>query len=92
MVEDVDEEVEIISDSEGEVIHVEPGHLQEMLPMEQAGWLVLIEEVLVDREIWEDERHFRRDWATEDINPVPEYPEPPEYVDPPQYLEPSLIR
>jgi len=33
---------------------------------------------------------FRRDQATEDINPMLAYPEPPEYIEPPQYLEPSL--
>jgi len=88
VVDDDGNVVEVISDSEGEVIQVEPGHLREMTPA--AGRLVLIEEVLADQEIWEDERHFQRDWVTEDVDPVPEYPELLDYIDPPQYLEPSL--
>jgi len=61
-----------------------------MMPVEQAGQLIPIEEVPGDQEIWEDERNFRRDQATEDVNPVPAYPEPLEYVEPPEYLEPSV--
>ena len=52
-----------------------------MTPGEYAGRLIPVEEV------WEDERNFREDRLTEDINPVPSYPEPPEYIPPPVYDE-----
>ena len=84
VVDDDGDEVEVISDSEGEVVQVELGHLREMMSMEQVGRLILIEEVPGDQEIWEDERNFRRDWVTEDVNPVLTYPKPLEYVEPPQ--------
>jgi len=84
----LDDEVEIVEDSEpGREVLIEdmtPEAIQvvrEMTPGEFAGRLVPIEEV------WEDERNFRRDRATEDVNPVPEYPEPPEYIPPPVYDE-----
>jgi len=53
--------------------------VREMTSGEYAGRLIPVEEV------WEDERNFRRDRLTEDVNPVPEYPEPPEYIPPPVY-------
>jgi len=59
--------------------------VREMTPVEFTGCFIPIEEVEADREIWEDERNFRRDQVTEDVNPVPEYPEPPEYIPPPVY-------
>ena len=61
--------------------------VREMTPGEYAGHLVPIDEIEADGEIWEDERVFRRDRLTEDINLVPGYPEPPEYVPPPVYNE-----
>jgi len=73
VVEDDEDEVEIVEDSE-------PGRevlIEEMTPAE----------IEADEEVWEDERAFRRDRLTEDINPVPGYPEPPEYVPPPVYDE-----
>ena len=51
------------------------------------GRLIPIEEIEADEDVWEDERNFRRDRLTEDINPVPSYPEPPEYIPPPVYDE-----
>ena len=63
------------------------GHLRMMPPVEQAGRLIPVEEIERDEDLWEDERHFRRDRATEDVNPVPSYPEPPEYIPPPVYDE-----
>jgi len=73
-------EVEVIDNSKDGVEEVE----------EIPGWLVPIENVAPDQEIWENERKFRRDRVTEDVNPVLAYPEPPEYIEPPQYLEPSV--
>jgi len=56
-------------------------------PGEYARRLIPIDEIEADEEVWEDERAFRRDRLTEDINPVPGYPEPPEYIPPPVYDE-----
>jgi len=92
VVEDEDDKVEIMEDSEigreVEIHDMTPGELvREMTPGEWVGRLVPIEEVEVDEEVWEDKRHFRRDRLTEDVNPVPEYPEPLEYIPPPVYDE-----
>ena len=92
VVEDDDDEVEIVEDSEisreVEIRDMTPGELvREITPVDLAGRLILIEEVVADQEVWEDKRAFRRDWLTEDVNPVPEYPEPPKYVPPPIYDE-----
>jgi len=89
MVEELlDDEVEEVEDSEpGREVLIEdmtPEAIQEvreMTPGEFAGRLIPVEEV------WEDERNFREDRLTEDINPVPSYPEPPEYIPPPVYDE-----
>jgi len=84
----LDDEIEVVEDSElGREVLIEevtPEAIQvirEMTPGEYAGRLIPVEEV------WEDERDFRSDRATEDVNPVPEYPEPPEYIPPPVYDE-----
>jgi len=94
VVEDDEDEVEIVEDSEpGREVLIEemtPAAIQEvreMTPGEYRGRLVLIDEIEEDGEVWEDERMFRRDRLTEDINPVPRYPEPPEYIPPPVYDE-----
>jgi len=95
VVEDDEDEVEIVEDSEpGREVFIEemtPAEIQEvreMTPRQYAGRLVLIDEIEAEEgEVWEDERMFRRDRLTEDINPVPEYPEPPEYIPPPIYDE-----
>jgi len=86
------EDDEIVEDSEvGEEIRSEEGtpevilEVRAMSPDEFAGRLVPIEEVAPIQEIWEDERNFRRDRATEDRDPVPEYIDPPEYLPPPLY-------
>ena len=88
----LDDEVEIVEDSEpGREVLIEdmtPEAIQavrEMSPREYVGRLIPIEEVEVREEVWEDERLFREDRLTEDINPVPSYPEPPEYIPPPVY-------
>jgi len=85
----LDDEVEVVEDSEpGREVLIEDmtpkviQEVREMTPGEFAGHLIPVEE-----EVWEDERNFRRDRATEDINPVPEYPKPPEYIPPPVYDE-----
>jgi len=90
----LDDEVEEVEDSEpGREVLIEdmtPEAIQgirEMTPGEYAGRLIPIEEVEVRGEVWEDERLFREDRLTEDINPVPSYPEPPEYIPPPVYDE-----
>jgi len=84
----LDDEVEVVEDSKpGREVLIEdmtPEAIQEvreMTPGEYAGRLIPVEEV------WEDERNFREDRLTEDINPVPSYPEPPEYIPPPVYDE-----
>jgi len=84
----LDNEVEVVEDSEpGWEVLIEDmtpeviQEVREMTPGEFVGRLIPVEEV------WEDERNFRRDRATEDINPVPEYPKPPEYIPPPVYDE-----
>jgi len=59
--------------------------VREMMPAGQVGHLVPIEGVPRDQDIWEDERNFCQDRATEDHNPVPNNPEPPEYIPPPVY-------
>jgi len=94
VVGDDEDEVEIVEDSEpGREVLIEEMTLagirevREMTPGEYAGRLIPIDEIEADEEIWEDERVFRRDRLTEDINPVPGYPEPPEYVPPPVYDE-----
>jgi len=95
VVEDDEEEVEVVEDSEpGREVLIEemtPAAIQEvreMTPGEYRGRLVLIDEIEAEEgEVWEDERAFRRDRLTEDINPVPGYPEPPEYIPPPMYDE-----
>ena len=91
MVEDDEDEVEVVEDSElerevliEEMTPIEIREVRDMTLGEYGRCLVPIEEV---DEIWEDERAFRRDRLTEDINPVPGYPEPPEYVPPPVYDE-----
>ena len=88
VVEDDEDKVEVVEDSEvGREVLIEDMTpeaiigVREMTPGEFVGHLIPIEEV------WEDERNFRRDRATEDTNPVPEYPEPPEYIPPPVYDE-----
>jgi len=85
----LDDEIEVVEDSEpGREVLIEemtPAVIREvrdMTPGEYAGRLVL-----VDEEDWEDERAFGRNRLTEDVNPVPSYPEPPEYVPPPVYDE-----
>jgi len=90
----LDDEIEEVEDSEpGREVLIEdmtPEAIQgirEMTPGEYAGRLIPIEEVEVQGEVWEDERLFREDRLTEDINPVPSYPEPPEYIPPPVYDE-----
>jgi len=90
----LDDEVEEVEDSEPgrEVLIKEmtPEVIQgirEMTPGEYTGRLIPIEEVEVREGVWEDERLFREDRLTEDINPVPSYPEPPEYIPPPVYDE-----
>ena len=92
VVEDDKDEVEIVEDSEPgqevlieEMTPAEIREVREMTPGEYARCLIPIDEIKVDEEVWEDERAFRRDRLTEDINPVPSYPEPPEYVPPPVY-------
>jgi len=92
VVEDNKDRVEIVEDSEpGREVFIEemtPAAIQEvreMTPGEYRGRLVLIDKIEEDEEVWEDERMFRRDRLTEDINPVPGYPEPPEYIPPPVY-------
>jgi len=95
VVEDDKDEVEIIEDSEPgrevlieEMTPAEIREVREMMPGEYAGCLVLVDEIEAEEgEVWEDERMFRRDRLTEDINPVPGYPEPPEYIPPPVYDE-----
>jgi len=94
VVEDDEEEVEIMEDSEpGREVLIEemtPAEIREvrdMTPGEYVGRLVLINEIEEDVEVWEDERAFRRDRLPEDVNPVPSYPEPPEYIPPPMYDE-----
>jgi len=91
VVEDDEDEVEIVEDSKlGWEVFIEemtPAAIQEvreMTPGEYVRRLIPIEE---EGEIWEDERAFRRDRLTEDINPVPGYPEPLEYIPPPVYDE-----
>jgi len=86
--------VEIVEDSEpGREVLIEemtPAAIQEvrgMTPGEYRGRLVLIDEIEEEGEVWEDERAFRRDRLTEDINLVPGYPEPLEYIPPPMYDE-----
>jgi len=91
VVED-DDEVEVVEDSEPgrevEIRDMTPKELvREMTPAEFTGRLIPIEEVPNDQDIWEDERNFRWDWATEDQDPVPDYLEPPEYIPPPVYDE-----
>jgi len=93
VVEDDEEELEIVEDSEaGREVFIEemtPSVIREvrdMTPGEYAGRLIPIEE-MEDGGIWEDERNFRRDRATEDRDLVPRYPEAPEYVPPPMYDE-----
>jgi len=92
VVEDDEDEVEVVEDSEPgrevlieEMTPAEIREVREMTPGEYARRLIPINKIEVDEEIWEDERAFRRDRLTEDINPVPGYPEPPEYVPPPVY-------
>ena len=80
VVDEEGDEVEVIEDSEGEV-----EVLREMTPAEQAGRLVPIEEVPRDQDIWEDERNFCQDRATEDRDLVPNYPKPLKYIPPPVY-------
>jgi len=95
VVEDDEDEVEIVEDSEPgqevlieEMTPAEIREVREMMPRQYAGRLVLIDEIEAEEgDIWEDERMFRRDRLTEDINPVPGYPEPPEYIPPPVYDE-----
>jgi len=95
VVEDDEDEVEIVEDSEPgrevlieEMTPAEIREVREMTPRQYAGRLVLIDEIEAEEgEVWEDERMFRRDRLTEDINPVPGYPEPPEYIPPPVYDE-----
>jgi len=94
VVEDDEEEAEIVEDSEPgrevlieEMTPAEIREVREMTPGEYAGRLIPIDEIEADEEVWEDERAFRRDRLTEDINPVPGYPKPPEYVPPPVYDE-----
>jgi len=89
----LDDEVEVVEDSEpGREVLIEEmtpapiGEVRDMTPGEYTGRLIPIEE-LEDGGIWEDERNFRRDRATEDRDPVPGYPVPPEYVPPPVYDE-----
>jgi len=92
-VEVIDDEEEIVPDSEDGDVRIEEGtpeaitEVRVMSPDEFAGRLVPIEDVEVPQvqEIWEDERNFRRDRAEEDVDPVPEYVDPPEYVPPPVY-------
>ena len=93
VVEDDEDEVEIVEDSEPgrevlieEMTPAEIRGVREMMPGEYGRRLVLIDEIEVDEEVWEDERAFRRDRLTEDINPVPGYPEPPEYIPPPDTM------
>jgi len=93
VIEDDEEEVELIEDSEPgrevlieEMTPAEIREVREMTPRQYAGRLVLVDEIEAEEgEVWEDERMFRRDRLTEDINPVPEYPKPPEYIPPPVY-------
>jgi len=92
VVEDDEDEVEIVEDSEPgrdvlieEMTPAEIRGVREMTPGEYARRLIPIDEIKADEEVWEDERAFRRDRLTEDINPVPSYPEPPEYIPPPVY-------
>ena len=92
VVEDDEDEVEIVEDSEPgrevlieEMTPAEIREVREMTPGEYAGCLIPIDEVEAEEEVWEDERAFRGDRLTEDINPVPGYPEPPEYIQPPLY-------
>jgi len=87
----LDDEVEVVEDSEpGREVLIEEmtpapiGEIRDMTPGEYAGRLIPIEE-LEDGGIWEDERDFRQDRATEDRDPVPGYPVPPEYIPPPMY-------
>ena len=94
MVDDDVEELELVEDSKpGREVLIEEmtpeviWEVRELTPGEYAGRLIPIEEVERDQDLWEDERHFRRDQTTEDINPVPSYPEPPEYIPPPVYDE-----
>jgi len=94
VVEDDEDEVEVVEDSEPgrevlieEMTPAEIREVREMTPGEYVRRLIPIDEIEADEEIWEDERAFRRDRLTEDINPVPGYPEPPEYVPPPVYDE-----
>ena len=94
VVEDDEDEVEIVEDSEPgrdvlieEMTPAEIRGVREMTPGEYARRLIPIDEIKADEEVWEDERAFRRDRLTEDINPVPSYPEPPEYIPPPVYDE-----
>jgi len=94
VVEDDADEVEIVEDSEPgrevlieEMTPAEIREVREMTPGEYGRRLIPIDEIEEDGEVWEDERAFRRDRLTEDINPVPGYPEPPEYVPPPVYNE-----
>jgi len=94
VVEDDEDEVEIVEDSElgrevliEEMTLAEIREVREMTLGEYVGRLILVNEIEVDEEVWEDERAFRRDRLTEDINPVPGYPEPPEYIPPPVYDE-----
>jgi len=94
VVEDDEDEVEIVEDSEpGQEVLIEEmtpakiREVREMTPGEYVGRLIPIDEIEEVGEIWEDERAFRRDRLTEDINLVPGYPEPPEYLPPPVYDE-----
>ena len=89
----LDDDVEIVEDSEpGREVLIEEmtpeviQEVRELTPGEFAGHLVPIEENEAE-EVWEDERLFREDRLTEDINPVPAYPEPPEYILPPAFDE-----
>jgi len=92
-VEVIDDEEEIVPDSEDGDVRIEEGtpeaivEVRAMSPEEFAGRLVPIEDVEVPQvqEIWEDERNFRRDRAEEDVDPVPGYVDPPEYIPPPVY-------
>jgi len=77
VVEDDEDEVEIVEDSEPgrevlieEMTPVEIREVREMTPRQYAGCLVLIDEIEVEEgEVWEDERMFRRD------RPSPRHPE-----------------
>jgi len=92
-VEVIDDEEEIVPDSEDGDVRIEEGtpeaiaEVRAMSPDEFAGQLVPIEEVEVPQiqELWEDERNFRRDRAEEDVDPVPGYVDPPEYISSPVY-------